>query len=173
MPKIAKKTNRKSRREKKNAKSSASTCLPNDIDSSSSWDGESAKNSRKKPSNKRKRTQTKTSKKRTKKQSKNKSKDDHGNASAVENLTTPDKTKSKETMEPDLGYLSDDEEALYGPCGDPTFGQDAPPARFRKLIGDCVTLEFEVENHENLVLFTGVVQTYDQSTDEFAVRVLI
>ena len=95
------------------------------------------------------------------------------NGATVTDLTTPDKQKRNQGTDVGSGYLSDGEETLHGPCGDPTFGQDPPPARLRKLIGEYVALEFEVDGHEDLVLYTGVVRTYNQTTDKFTVRILL
>ena len=144
-----------------------------DYDSNNSYDDGPAKQSGKKTSNKRKRAQTVTAKKRSKKQSKNNSKDGANNSATVTDLTTPDKRKRNQGVDVGTGYLSDGDEILYGPCGDPTFGQDAPPTRLHKLIGEYVALEFEVDGHEDLVLYTGVVRTYNQTTDKFTVRILL
>ena len=82
---------------------------------------------------------------------------------------TPKRKKPEEQVEEDYDNASDGEEQLHGPCGEPLFGQDPPPARFRKLIGELVALEFDVKGHADLVLFTGVVESYNQSKDTFEV----
>ena len=85
-------------------------------------------------------------------------------------LATPDDTSGTRDQEFDEGCASDGEDRLHGPCGEPTFGQDSLPGRFRKLVGELVTLEFDVDDQEDLVLYTVVVEIYNQSTDNFAVR---
>ena len=173
MPQRAKRKQRKCNSKNKRPTRGASGYVSGDTDSSSDWDGATPKKSTKKAAYKPRKTKARPAKKRPKKQSRNKSKDAEDSATTVHDLSTPDRKKPNEGVDVDYGYGSDGEETLHGPCGDPTFGQDPPPARLRKLIGEHVAPEFEVDGHADLVLFTGVVETYNQTTDKFTVRILL
>ena len=91
----------------------------------------------------------------------------------ADSFSTPEPQQKAQGEPVDEEYRSDGEDALHGPCGEPMFGQDVPPKRFRKLIDEQVALEFDVDGEEDLILFTGVVEGYKQANDKFLVCIFV
>ena len=87
-----------------------------------------------------------------------------------EDMVTPLKDSAPEM---DDEYGSDDEQTMVGPCGDVTFGCDPSPISHQKLLGKFITLEFDVEDNADLVLYTGEVTKYIQATDKFEVSMTL
>ena len=69
-------------------------------------------------------------------------------------------------------YDTDDENQLYGTCGDRVCGADPPPKPLRIYLGKYVAKLFKIAGQEDDVLFWGEVVRYDPSTKRFSVRSL-